>query len=160
MSGGANPSRPTNERMAGIGRRGSLKNSWLKNRESSNLSMLTRKGSMKVYIIVPKTVDSKPPLTLSCGFAMAQIAHASMKAGHSFEHSVIILEVSGSKELKETRTKLLQSGVWVESYWEDSDLFTGKVLTAIVVDPVDTTPDVLKDLKLWSCNCNTNASVV
>ena len=108
----------------------------------------------KVYIIVPMTLDSNPQINLSCGFAMAQVAHASMKAGHSHRHSVIVLEIAGSKELLALVKRLFEYGPGYTLYWEDSDLFEGKELTAVVIDPVDNTPDVLKDLKLWSCDCN------
>lgn len=84
---------------------------------------------------------------------MAQVAHANAKAGHYFNHSQIILEVPDQRSLRNAITDLVCSGVKYTAYWEYSHLFEGRQITAVVVEPLETTPDVLKDLKLWSCEC-------
>ena len=110
----------------------------------------------RTYVIVPRTISSKPPLTLSCGFAMAQIHHATAKACMWFDVNPgdigIVLEVPNSRYLSRLSDDLYYTGIRFIEYWEESHLFEGKELTVLVTEPSDKL-DVLEAIQLWDCGC-------
>ena len=111
----------------------------------------------RTYVIVPRKIDSKPPLTLSCGFAMAQIHHATAKAAKRFDINpdeiAIVLEVPDGRALFELSDELFLKGIRFIEYWEESHLFEGKELTALVTEPSDVL-ESLSQVGLWTCECN------
>jgi hypothetical protein len=109
----------------------------------------------RIYIILPRKIDSKPPLMLTCGIAMAQIHHASIKASKSFnisvEDTVVILQVPGSMDLLDLSNELFVKGIRFAEYWEESVLFEGIELTAVVTEPTERL-EMLDHLPLWNCD--------
>lgn len=109
----------------------------------------------RIYVIVPKKLRSKPPVTVGCGFGMAQIHHATVKAAKRFKLShrsaVVVLQVSNTTALERTVMLLTKSKIKFDAYWELSDRFKGQVMTCLVTNEQKKRLKILNDYKLWSC---------
>lgn len=109
----------------------------------------------RIYVIVPKKLRTKPPVTVGCGFAMAQIHHATVKAAKRFklDHraAVIVLEVPNTTALERLSLDLTTARIKFDAYWEQSDRFHGTAMTALVTNMQTKKLKQLSKLKLWSC---------
>ncbi len=109
----------------------------------------------RIYIVVPKKLRTTPPVKVTCGFAHAQVHHATVKACKRFKLShlcaVIVMQVPNTASLNKLAVDLIQAGIKYESYWETSDRFKGKALTALVTNIQPGRMKEFDGLKLWAC---------
>lgn len=112
---------------------------------------------MKAYIIVPKVLDTNPPVAVTCGFMAAQVHHVTVKAPSSYMLSpmdaVIVLQVPDSAALQALAGKMVINNIKFQPYWETSDLFQGEKVTALITKPTERI-QMLERLELWTCNCD------
>lgn len=116
---------------------------------------------MRIYVIVPRTVDSDASdykLCMTCGRMAAHVGHVSgilaSDGVNVANEDLIVLSVASSKDLKETATKLKTANIRYVEYWDEDKAFDGKLLTAIATYPVQPPVEDLKALKPWRCKCN------
>ena len=122
--------------------------------------------SERVYIIVPRTVDSdKPPykFTMTCGRMGAHTAHAAAKLQKSawgehreFENEdIIVLSCASSAELLEAEEALFAQNIAYFEYTDEDHSFEGSLITAIVTAPMEkNSVPFLAKLRPWKCKCN------
>lgn len=123
---------------------------------------------MKIYVIVPKNVDSdKPPykIAMTCGKMAAQVGHAihlltvqMIQDGNGalLEDDFIVLQVKDTAEMHEEREKLIHANIFHIEYRDISNVFEGEVLTALALrlPQWKAEESLLSHLKTWRCACN------
>jgi hypothetical protein len=117
----------------------------------------------KVYIIIPRTVDSdKPPfkLNMTCGRMAAHAAHAAgllteVEGISIATETVIVLQVASSAEMEEIRLNLHKWNVAYLRYTDTDKAFDGELDTALITYPLTRSQAApLKQLRPWKCACN------
>lgn len=116
----------------------------------------------RIYVVVPRTVDSsKPPFkfTMTCGRMAAHACHVSSLIGATGERvadlDVIVLQVASSAALVQVQKSLADSSIAFAEYFDEDHAFTGPLLTAIATYPIEkANAGVLSTLKPWRCACN------
>jgi len=119
---------------------------------------------MRIYIVIPRTVDSeKPPfkLCMSCGRMAAHAAHAAAMVQDKrpdinvSDLDLIVLSVGSSRDLLILRDALKCEGVQSEEYKDVDKAFEGELLTAICTWPIEAkSSKALNALRPWKCACN------
>lgn len=108
----------------------------------------------RIYVIVPKKLDTKPAMKVTAGYAMAQVHHATVKAAKRLKLSenmtVIVLQVANEKSLVQTASRLHESHIYFQMYL---DLVSARnnqpAFTGIVTTEVNEKPKCLSRKKLW-----------
>jgi len=108
----------------------------------------------RIYVIVPKKLNTKPAMKVTAGYAMAQVHHATVKASKRLKLSenttVIVLQVANEKSLVETASRLQESHIAFQMYL---DLVSARsnqpAFTGIVTAEVEGKPKCLARKKLW-----------
>lgn len=119
----------------------------------------------RIYVVVPRTVDSPLPpfkLSMSCGRMAAHVGHAAGLLQDTFPNSVkvrdtdlIVLSVANSIELQEALGRIKEQGIWHVCYLDTDKAFEGELLTAIATLPLDEEQrKVFAGLRPWKCKCN------
>lgn len=92
----------------------------------------------RIYVVVPRTLRTTPRVKVTCGYAAAQIHHATVKAAKRFKLSelaaVVVLQVPDTASFERLSMKLTTAGIKHDLYWETGNLFKGKALTALVTN--------------------------
>jgi hypothetical protein len=118
--------------------------------------------SKRIYIVIPRTIDSPDPpfkVCMSCGRMAAHASHAAGMLGRKGvpvdDLDLIVLSVGSSEELNSVIEKLKESSVDFVEYRDDDHSFFGTLLTAIALFPIEKgSCQVLNLLKPWRCKCN------
>lgn len=118
----------------------------------------------RIYVVVPKTVDSPLPpfkLSMSCGRMAAHVGHAAgllqefLPEAEVAGRELIVLSVPGSPELAEVIVKLEAADIGYVRYLDEDKAFEGELLTAIATAPLDEEQrKVFAGLRPWKCKCN------
>lgn len=117
----------------------------------------------RVYIVIPRTVDSKLPphkLSMTCGRMAAHAAHVAAVLTRASgvdvaDKDLIVLSVKNSYELETVRQNLEREEVSLVEYRDTDKAFEGELLTAVATWPIEKNSSAtLKQLRPWCCACN------
>lgn len=117
----------------------------------------------RIYIVVPRTVDSKRPpykVAMTCGRMAGHVGHVSGELQRASGVDVaaeylIVLSVANSQELDGLCRALEKENVSFVEYRDPDEPFYGELLSAIATWPVQkySSPSII-DLLPWRCKCN------
>lgn len=117
----------------------------------------------RVYIVIPRTVDSKLPpykLSMTCGRMAAHAAHVAAVLTHASgvdvaDKDLIVLSVANSEDLLAVCACLEVENVSFVTYRDVDKAFEGELLTAVASWPIERNSSAtLKKLRPWCCACN------
>ena len=119
--------------------------------------------SERVYIVIPRTVDSKLPpykMSMTCGRMAAHAAHVAAVLTRASgvdvaDKDLIVLSVANSADLLATCACLEVENISFVAYRDVDKAFQGELLTAIATWPIERNSSAaLKKLRPWCCACN------
>lgn len=108
----------------------------------------------RIYVIVPKKLNTKPPMKVNSGYAIAQAHHATVRATRDFKLSpyetVIVLQVPDTRSLIRLSNRMAKDNVKHIIYADTVSRRKNVVhCTAIVTNELDEQPKCLRRKKLW-----------
>lgn len=117
----------------------------------------------RIYVVVPRTVDSKLPpykLCMTCGRMAAHVGHvvgvlARASGMDVADLDLIVLSVGSSLDLENLCIRLEGEEISYVEYRDTDKAFEGELLTAVATWPIEREESgPLKKLRPWCCKCN------
>lgn len=107
----------------------------------------------RIYVIVPKKLNTKPRMRVTAGYAIAQAHHATVKATKKFRLSenttVVVLQVADERLLVRTAVRLNKARVRFYMYLDSVSARDNQwAYTAIVTEPREKLKCLFRK-KLW-----------